>query len=145
MAAERITGRTAFGDTEQVFRLETCRASNVFLPAAKAEDLVPRDDFVGPEIFGEHDSFLRVPGFHQPPAIEIMKRAGERRWRKKLEEVRIELAAFKGISLWWSDSVRGSQGLPGGGQPVFGRELPPGRHGPVRRLFRILGAERTVF
>jgi hypothetical protein len=106
----RVAGRKAFNGRQKGLRLETCRASNVFLPHAEPESLVRKDDFLNPEILGHEP--LRQVGFQQWSTNEALKRAAERRWRQKVEEVRAELASFKGVSLWWSDSA----GVPGEGE-----------------------------
>jgi len=109
----RLAGREAFNHAEASFRLETCRARNIFLPRASADEIVKKDDFVAEELFGQ--PVRPMAGFLGSSERESpMRRAAERAWRKRVEEVRSELASFPGIGLWWSEFPSDANHAEGG-------------------------------
>lgn len=127
----RPTGREVFHDNTTVFRLESCRASRVLIPALSPEDIA-HDDTIDKLLAHSLETtpapgdstWLRlfVPLYSQLNRQRRARHIHERR----LQIARQQLQGFGGINLWVSDRRRegGTAARRGGGQLLLVAGFP---------------------
>lgn len=98
--------RTGWGrrlEEDEVFRLETCTASHVFIPPTTPEDLAGKR-YALPAEESEEGLLLPLKRSEREREMDRARRARQEERARLIEAARREIAEFQGLHLWISHS-----------------------------------------